>query len=91
MVQLYENQSIYLFQPTANRGWIVPLYSGKNAWWTTLVAIAPALIATILVFMDQQITAVIVNRKEFKMKVYKKKFRHNNFKFYLIEKFNLEI
>ena len=28
----------------------------------------PALIATILVVMDQQITAVIVNRKEFKLK-----------------------
>ena len=32
------------------------------------MAIAPALIATILVFMDQQITAVIINRKEFKLK-----------------------
>ena len=28
----------------------------------------PALIATILIFMDQQITAVIINRKEFKLK-----------------------
>jgi len=56
------------FRPTANRSWFVPLYSGRNEWWTIGVASAPALIATILVFMDQQITAVIVNRKEFKMK-----------------------
>ena len=28
----------------------------------------PALIATILIFMDQQITSVIINRKEFKLK-----------------------
>jgi len=31
------------------------------------VAILPALLATILIFMDQQITAVIVNRKEHKL------------------------
>lgn len=29
----------------------------------------PALLVTILIFMDQQITAVIVNRKEHKLKV----------------------
>ena len=33
-----------------------------------MLAAVPALIATILAFMDQQITAVIVNRKEFKLK-----------------------
>ena len=49
---------------------MIPFYSGKNPWFTILIAIGPALIATILVFMDQQITAVIVNRKEFKMKVF---------------------
>jgi hypothetical protein len=32
-------------------------------------ALLPALLATILIFMDQQITAVIVNRKENKLKV----------------------
>ena len=31
----------------------------------------PALLATILLFMDQQITAVIVNRKEHKLNVSK--------------------
>ena len=51
----------------ADRGWFIPFF-GKNQWWTVLAAILPAIIATALVFMDQQITAVIVNRKEFKLK-----------------------
>jgi len=52
------------FQPTdaENRGWVVnPL---KNALWTIPAAVIPACLATILIFMDQQITAVIVNRRE---------------------------
>ncbi|TKS82739.1 Sodium-driven chloride bicarbonate exchanger [Collichthys lucidus] len=55
-------------QPTSNtRGWLIsPL--GPNPWWTLLVAAVPALLCTILIFMDQQITAVIVNRKENKLK-----------------------
>jgi hypothetical protein len=32
-------------------------------------ALLPALLATILIFMDQNITTVIVNRKENKLKV----------------------
>lgn len=32
-------------------------------------SILPALLVTILIFMDQQITAVIVNRKENKLRV----------------------
>jgi len=35
--------------------------------WTSVVAIVPALLGSILIFMDQQITAVIVNRKEHKL------------------------
>ncbi|XP_020041340.1 sodium bicarbonate cotransporter 3 isoform X8 [Castor canadensis] len=56
------------FEPTdPNRGWIIsPL--GDNAWWTLLIAAIPALLCTILIFMDQQITAVIINRKEHKLK-----------------------
>jgi len=38
-------------------------------WWLVIVAFVPALLATILVFLDQQITAVIVNRSEHKLKV----------------------
>lgn len=34
-----------------------------------LASALPALLVTILIFMDQQITAVIVNRKEHKLKV----------------------
>ncbi len=58
------------FKPTRpnDRGWLVPFFD-KNPIWTIPIAIIPALIATILVFMDQQITAVIINRKEFKLKV----------------------
>lgn len=56
------------FRPTRDdRGWFIPPL-GSNPWWTIPVAIVPALLATILIFMDQQITAVIVNRKENKLK-----------------------
>ncbi|KAM9309849.1 sodium bicarbonate cotransporter 3-like isoform 2-T3 [Pholidichthys leucotaenia] len=56
------------FEPTSKtRGWLIsPL--GSNPWWTLLAAAVPALLCTILIFMDQQITAVIVNRKENKLK-----------------------
>ncbi|XP_070969823.1 sodium bicarbonate cotransporter 3-like isoform X7 [Oncorhynchus clarkii lewisi] len=56
------------FEPTSkHRGWLIsPL--GLNPWWTLLVAALPALLCTILIFMDQQITAVIINRKEHKLK-----------------------
>ncbi|XP_056876048.1 sodium bicarbonate cotransporter 3-like isoform X4 [Takifugu flavidus] len=56
------------FEPTSkNRGWLIdPL--GSNPWWTLPMAALPALLCTILIFMDQQITAVIINRKEHKLK-----------------------
>ena len=58
------------FIPTRphDRGWLIPFFD-KNPAWTIPLAIVPAIIATILIFMDQQITAVIINRKEFKLKV----------------------
>ncbi|XP_069189485.1 electroneutral sodium bicarbonate exchanger 1 isoform X13 [Procambarus clarkii] len=56
------------FKPTwEGRGWIIPPFDG-NPWWTSIVAVVPALLACILLFMDQQITAVIINRKEHKLK-----------------------
>ncbi|KAL3062453.1 hypothetical protein OYC64_002290 [Pagothenia borchgrevinki] len=56
------------FKPTSpKRGWFVPLFGG-NPWWVYLASALPALLVTILVFMDQQITAVIVNRKEHMLK-----------------------
>uniref|UniRef100_A0A8D2IPY0 Anion exchange protein n=1 Tax=Varanus komodoensis TaxID=61221 RepID=A0A8D2IPY0_VARKO len=56
------------FKPTrSDRGWLIdPL--GPNPWWTLMIAAIPALLCTILIFMDQQITAVIINRKEHKLK-----------------------
>ncbi len=62
------------FKPTwEKRSWLVthallfPEHLLANPWWVD-VFLAPvfALLATILIFMDQQITAVIVNRKEYK-------------------------
>ncbi|XP_060898619.1 electroneutral sodium bicarbonate exchanger 1 [Labrus mixtus] len=55
------------FQPTRDdRGWLIsPI--GRNPWWTVLAAAIPAVLCTILIFMDQQITAVIINRKEHKL------------------------
>ncbi|KAK1151076.1 electroneutral sodium bicarbonate exchanger 1 [Acipenser oxyrinchus oxyrinchus] len=55
------------FKPTRDdRGWLIsPI--GPNPWWTVVAAIIPALLCTILIFMDQQITAVIINRKEHKL------------------------
>ncbi|XP_057648437.1 electroneutral sodium bicarbonate exchanger 1 [Chionomys nivalis] len=57
-----------VFKPTRDdRGWFVsPI--GPNPWWTVIAAVIPALLCTILIFMDQQITAVIINRKEHKLK-----------------------
>uniref|UniRef100_A0A7M4EH09 Anion exchange protein n=1 Tax=Crocodylus porosus TaxID=8502 RepID=A0A7M4EH09_CROPO len=56
------------FKPTSpHRGWFIPPFGG-NPWWVYLAAAIPALLVTILIFMDQQITAVIVNRKEHKLK-----------------------
>ncbi|XP_053337378.1 solute carrier family 4 member 4a isoform X5 [Clarias gariepinus] len=56
------------FKPTSpHRGWFVAPFGG-NPWWVYLASALPALLVTILLFMDQQITAVIVNRKEHKLK-----------------------
>lgn len=56
------------FKPTlAGRGWVIYPFN-RNPAWSALVAVLPALLGTILIFMDQQISAVIVNRKENKLK-----------------------
>ncbi|XP_051976874.1 electrogenic sodium bicarbonate cotransporter 4-like [Xyrauchen texanus] len=56
------------FKPTRpERGWFVMPFE-KNPWWVYLASSVPALLVTILIFMDQQISAVIVNRKENKLK-----------------------
>uniref|UniRef100_A0A663EDD6 Anion exchange protein n=1 Tax=Aquila chrysaetos chrysaetos TaxID=223781 RepID=A0A663EDD6_AQUCH len=56
----------HAFKPTGEGWFINPI--GPNPWWTVLAALIPALLCTILIFMDQQISAVIVNRKEHKLK-----------------------
>ncbi|XP_027538603.1 anion exchange protein 4 [Neopelma chrysocephalum] len=48
------------------RGWIIVPF-GANPWWVCLVSAVPAVLVTILIFMDQQITAVILNRREYKL------------------------
>ncbi|XP_027744449.1 anion exchange protein 4 [Empidonax traillii] len=48
------------------RGWIIIPF-GANPWWVCLVSVVPAVLVTILIFMDQQITAVILNRREYKL------------------------
>ena len=56
------------FAPTlSTRGWLVPPLNG-NPVYTPVLAFLPAILASILLFMDQQITAVICNRKEHKLK-----------------------
>lgn len=57
------------FKPTLpSRNWVIPVFTEKNPYWSIPLAIIPALLGTILIFMDQQITAVIVNRKENKLR-----------------------
>ncbi|XP_069107602.1 electrogenic sodium bicarbonate cotransporter 1-like [Argopecten irradians] len=57
------------FKPTrAGRGWFINPISDTNPWWLMVASALPAILATILVFMDQQITSVIVNRAQHKLK-----------------------
>ena len=50
------------------RGWLInPM--DVTYWWLIPLAIVPAMLGMILIFLDQQITSVIVNRKEHKLKV----------------------
>ena len=59
------------FSPTwEGRGWsVLDENLFNNPWWVD-VFLAPvfAILASILLFMDQQITAVIVNNKDYKLK-----------------------
>ncbi|XP_016865431.2 anion exchange protein 4 isoform X12 [Homo sapiens] len=55
------------FKPTLpGRGWLVSPF-GANPWWWSVAAALPALLLSILIFMDQQITAVILNRMEYRL------------------------
>lgn len=51
-----------------DRPWLVnPLLVD---WYVALLAVIPALFYAILIVMDQQITAVIINRKDNKLRVW---------------------
>lgn len=52
--------------PTIDRSWIIDVFDTNL--YLSLIAAIPALLYTILIVMDQQITAVIVNRKDNKLK-----------------------
>ncbi|KAM5299861.1 anion exchange protein 4 isoform 3-T3 [Ctenodactylus gundi] len=56
------------FKPSLpGRGWLVSPF-GANPWWLSVAAALPALLLSILIFMDQQITAVILNRAEYRLR-----------------------
>ncbi|KAB1280957.1 Anion exchange protein 4 [Camelus dromedarius] len=55
------------FKPTLpGRGWLVSPF-GTNPWWLSVAAVLPALLLSILIFMDQQITAVILNHAKYRL------------------------
>lgn len=55
------------------RGWLIHPLS-VTYWWLAPAAVLPGVLGTILVFLDQQISTAIVNRKEHKLKVRRKLF-----------------
>ncbi|KAG7271305.1 LOW QUALITY PROTEIN: hypothetical protein CRUP_021042 [Coryphaenoides rupestris] len=64
----FKSSRYFPTKPTRpGRGWLVMPF-GKNPLWVCVASFIPALLVTILIFMDQQISAVIVNRKENKLK-----------------------
>jgi len=50
------------------RGWFIHPLS-VTYWWLVPAALVPGVLGTILVFLDQQISTAIVNRKEHMLKV----------------------
>ena len=52
--------------------WLVNPFAYDAPWWVSLIAVLPAILGSILIYMDHQITVVIVNREENKLKVMKK-------------------
>ena len=64
-------KKFFFFQPTRSdiRGWVIPFVVEGTPWYFYIAAAIPACLLTILLFMDQQITSVIVNRKEHQLKV----------------------
>uniref|UniRef100_F1KU85 Anion exchange protein n=1 Tax=Ascaris suum TaxID=6253 RepID=F1KU85_ASCSU len=55
------------FRPTLDRDWLIDPFKIES-WYVIVIAILPAIFYTILIVMDQQITAVIINRKDNKLR-----------------------
>uniref|UniRef100_A0A915B149 Anion exchange protein n=1 Tax=Parascaris univalens TaxID=6257 RepID=A0A915B149_PARUN len=55
------------FRPTLDRDWLIDPFKIEH-WYVIVLAILPAIFYTILIVMDQQITAVIINRKDNKLR-----------------------
>ena len=56
------------FRPTnPDRPWLAPIFQ-DNPFWSVFAAAPLGFLACVLLFMDQQITTVIVNRKENQLK-----------------------
>lgn len=56
-------------KPTlTTRDWLIDPFHPRNPWWSCIAAIVPAFVASILVFMNNQITISVICRKEHKLK-----------------------
>lgn len=53
-------------EPTSGRSWLVDIFDLPT--WAIFASIVPALLATILLFLDQNITTRLVNSKSFKLR-----------------------
>jgi len=60
--------TLYVCDNVGCRGWVINPMDVTH-WWLIPLAIVPAMLGMILIFLDQQITSVIVNRKEHKLQV----------------------
>ena len=72
-VSLFAQNGTLTLKPTSSkRGWLINPFGSygfdPNPHWTIPAAVLPALLITILIFLDHQITGVIVNRRENKFK-----------------------
>jgi hypothetical protein len=65
-IQLSKPEVPESFGTTSGRDWLVPIFNVPT--WVIFGAIGPAILATILLFLDQNITTRLVNSKDNKLK-----------------------
>lgn len=53
------------FGPSTNRSWLIPLFNAPV--WVWFAAAGPAMLATVLVYLDQNITARLVNNPDHRL------------------------